>query len=174
MNSAFRHFLFIISCTLLLVACAGEDNTEEQYFNTIIKTEQGHFRGVEIGDSLATVKAVDPDYLVFESEEELEYQIPLVEEDSSFFDINYSFDEFGLFEIQVDIYLSNPDETTLMFERFKTYFNKKYGESMMSAGYTTWLTQSAQKNNVEVSLIDESTDFGYNLLSITFFEQFSD
>lgn len=168
-----RFLALALAGLLFLAGCASEEDTTKVFtlLSHIAGEQGGHFRGATIGDSPQDIVDFELAKPAKTTEEELVYRFEIPETDSGYFEVFYQFDQYGLFEIQVDIYLFDRERTAELFSDFRGYFNELYGESTMDSGYTTWKTLSKRKYEINVSLIDESEDYGYSLLSITFNEE---
>lgn len=159
---------------LLLAGCSSPEPVEVEGFNLLkflVGKEAGHFRGSNIGESMKEVEKREAQTPAKLNEKELKYVIKIPEKDSAYMEVFYQFDQYGLFEIQADVYLFDQELTGQLFAEFRTHFDKLYGKSTMDSGYTSWKTLSKRKYEINISLIDESEDYGYSLLSITFHEE---
>jgi hypothetical protein len=133
----------------------------------IFGADTGLFRGVSLGMTLPQVKALEkgkkPD------EEEVDY----LSYSFGFKDTiqgNYYFNfEEGLDEIGVDIFREKQKECNWLFSRLKNYFSQKYGPARSENQLLIWHVKNQGKEGAEVTLIDESLDYGYGKLTVTIF-----
>jgi len=166
MVNLMKNAVVLFGVIFFLASCGSGDTPT---FDSIIKSEEGHFRGIEIGASLDEVKKSESVKPQDEEEDYLYYDIELGADDS--YAISYSFDEKGLYEIQVDVFFEQPQSAVDLFSKFRTYFGEKYGSSKEEDdGYATWLTTSSVSDEIEISLIDESAGYDYGKISITFYD----
>lgn len=162
-----KNVVAVLCVGFFIASCGGGGGTS--VFDSIIKSKIGHFRGVEIGAALDEVKKSESDKPQDEEDDYLYYDIALNGEDS--YAISYSFDEKGLYEIQVDVFLEKPQAATDLFSEFRTYFGEKYGSvKEEDDGYASWLITSDISEEIEISLIDESEGYDYGKISITFYD----
>jgi hypothetical protein len=124
-------------------------------------SENGVFRGFNLGDSLSFVQKSEPAKAVESDNGYLYYENRIDSSSSEIgtFNVTYNFDETGLNEIQSDIFIKNADNADAIFDKFKSYFDELYGKSETNMGYTVWTVKSSKYNNVRISLSDESADF---------------
>jgi hypothetical protein len=173
------HKTMKFSGSILLIICfciaiAGCKTEKKQVESTPLLAEQimgtsGHFRGHSIGDVLDTVVLSEREFLFKRTRDELNYSIPFSPTDSAHFDIAYVFDQFGLFEIQVDIYPATNQETTQFYADFKKIFESRYGQSIEKTGSAFWDVKEAERQ-IEITLRDESIDYEKPFLSINILE----
>src|SRR5690606_33224496 len=97
--SKVKYTTFILFLFLLL----GCKENKSTYFDAILKSEEGIFRGIEIGNSIEEVKTLEnQEFLVDNMSEYLYYDYKLDMGNS--YTISYDFSENSLYEIQVSIY----------------------------------------------------------------------
>lgn len=151
--------LILILITVTITSCTTKHSP---YFDTILKSEKGTFRGIEIGDNIETVKKTEnlnflvdnmPDYLYFD------YELDM----GNSYTISYDFSENKLYEIEVAAYFDLVDDVNLLFTEFSDYFNTQYGKGKIEDdGYTTWRTKDKKTgNNIEIAMVNDSQDYGY-------------
>jgi hypothetical protein len=80
----------------------------------------------------------------------------------------YSFDE-GLDEIGVDVFREKSKDIDWLFNQLKTYYTKHYGSPKEESGLLIWYVKNQGKEGAEITLSDESGDYGYGKLTLTFF-----
>lgn len=163
--SCFRPIGFF-TLLLFLVSCDRNNKLSEkgEMLEKIILTEEGHFRGITIGDKIDKVKNVEKAALADEDKDYLYYDINLNEND--FYNIAYSFDESGLYEIMVDVNFDNKAEVEELFNSFDKYFTDKYGEGFMEENFTIWKTSSDVSKQIEIAMTNNIEDSGEGYLSI--------
>jgi hypothetical protein len=164
----------ILLMFILFIHLAGCKTEKKQADSTPLLAEQimgnsGHFRGHSIGDILDSVVLSEREFLFKRTRDELNYSIPFSPTDSAHFDVAYVFDQFGLFEIQVDIYPTTDKETARFFNDFKTIFQAKYGQAIEKAGSAFWNVKDGERK-IEITLRDESIDYEKPFLSINILE----
>jgi hypothetical protein len=170
---------FTLLCvSALLVSCGNEaPKTEEEsdIFVMACQPEQeGMFRGVKLGDGFLDVRNEVPEQPVSDADSVLEYHhtIPWKGRDNELV-VYYTFDSFGLFEIQADLFLNDKARTDEAFSSFQMHFDSLYGEHSCTGQLCRWTTFSRSNNVVEVTLSNESFDPEHPFLSINFLEPLS-
>lgn len=155
----------ILTVTFLcfLIACGGNNN---EHYNTILKSEQGDFRGVEIGMSKNQVKKLeDTSFLKDEMPTYLHYDIPINMGNSYTVAYDFSEDE-KLYEIEVSVFFDVIEDAQTLLEDFENTFTKKYGNGSNSDdGFIIWNNKSNGKN-IEIAMKNDSDTYGYLSLVI--------
>lgn len=159
-------YFFLIS---FIVSCSNPESKLSKYGNTleaIIKTDEGVFRGIHLGMSPDSLKLKELEGLIEASDDYFYYEFKI---DSSSYSIAYSFDEKKLSEIQVDIFLKTEEQAADVFNKFKDYFTEKYGAGENENEFFVWITPSGIKGNIKIALADESSDYNYGKLTLSFY-----
>ncbi len=169
---------FVIAPALFTIACNAPATEQKQEFEDpialICLPEKGAaFRGIALGatpaevyDAIGYVPEQSSDTLIIE----------IIEPEKSGFNakVYYSFDGYGLFEIQADIFADDMNQLKESVPLYKTYFTDKFGESACKGNNCRWTTFSKNNNTVEVNLSDESGDAEVPFVSINFLEPLND
>jgi hypothetical protein len=171
---------FLAGCFLLvfvligLASCSSEKEHEETTPSLAaqILGNEGEFRGHKMGDAMDSVASRDREFLFKRTRDELNYSIPFSQTDSTHFDVIYVFDQFGLFEIQVDIYASNDKEIKDLFKEFRELLVAKYGAPIEKPESAFWKAKTGD-HNIEITLRDESADYNKPFLSLNILEPYS-
>lgn len=156
---------FIISCGTL-----SQKSELSEYGNVleaIIKKKQGTFRGINLGISLDSLKLNETEGLNDASDDYLYYEFKI--DSSTSYSVAYSFDEKKLNEIQVDIFLTTEEQASIVYTHFKDFFTKKYGTGENDNGFLSWSTSIESGGNVKIALADESSDYNYGKLTLSFY-----
>lgn len=154
-----------------MISCE-EEKPEPQTVEDIIQSiESGDFRGIEIGDDITKVMTREQKNIVYTMPDELTCRIPLDLKDSTFFEINYNFNDEGLYIIDLVVFPNDTFSTKQLFSEFKSHYDTRFGVADSTEGFTTWYTSSARGTDVEISMIDESRERGRPYLSISFYEE---
>ncbi len=125
-------------------------------FENIMRSDAGVFRGFSLGDKPDSIQAKESGKPVETDDGYLYYEYKLAK---GSYNITYNFDERGLSEVQSDIFITNPEETDGVFNKFKTYFDEHYGASQTDMGYIIWSVKSEKFGEVKINLRDESAAF---------------
>ena len=144
----------------LLFAC---NQNKSPFYDEILKSEEGQFRGIEIGVTVDAIKALEnnqflkdqmPDYLHYD------YEMSM----GNTYTVTYDFSENNeLYEIEVAIFLDTIEDAGILFSNFSDHFNRKYSVGRNEDdGYITWHTNSSISNDrVAISMINDSEAYGY-------------
>lgn len=154
----------ILICTLIvaITSCSNKPSETADLKTVpsiVMGSNEGLFRGFNLGDSLTVVRAketqapleVDSGYLYYE------YELP---DSLGSFNITYNFDEKGLYEIQTNVFVTSASNTESILSSLRDSFDKFYGDSNQSdMGYSIWSVKSSKFGEVKINLSDESGDF---------------
>ncbi len=169
-----RCVLFLVSI-LILASCATKKEQEptakvEDYdavMKKIIRTDEGLFRGTNLGMPLDKVKSIEKDEKPVEEEDNyLSYDFAF--KDTLQGNYYYSF-ENGLDEIGVDVYREKSKDCSWLLAELTTYFTKRYGAPASEEKLLIWHVQNQGKEGAQITLGDESADYGYGKLTLTLF-----
>jgi hypothetical protein len=133
----------------------------------IIRSDSGVFRQVNLNMSLAAVKALEKNLKPDEEEDNyLAYSFAF--SDTLVGNYYYDFDE-GLDEVGIDIFREKSTDCDWLFASFKNYYTKRYGIPHEENNMLIWSVPNQGKEGAEITLQDESRDYGYGKLTITIF-----
>lgn len=88
--------------------------------------------------------------------------------------VYYSFDSYGLFEIQFDILPQSAADAELVFRALRNKLTMIYGRPDQDGIALRFSTFSPSNNVVEITLSDESMDSGEPFISLNFLEPLDD
>ena len=152
-----QHIVFVF--VILFLACTPKKN---QYFDTLLKSDSGLFRGIEIGCSIPDVKQTENiEFLVDDMPDYLYYDYKLDMGNS--YTISYDFSENKLYEIELAAYFDQIEDANQIFRDFSNHFNKIHGKGKIEVdGYTSWRTKSeATGSKIEIAMVNDSQEYGY-------------
>lgn len=157
--------LFFIFFLVLTSSCSDNLSKYGDLFAQFMLTEEGLFRGLELGYSYDKVSQIeeiapeksDSDFMLFSG----------VIGKSGVYSIRYGFEEAKLFEILVDAEFSDIEEGLKLLKGFRDYFNDRYGLYIKDGGYLVWKGNSKDNPDSVIEMTDESefSDFGQLFLS---------
>lgn len=147
------HHLLSVFVFILLFSCSSEEN----YFEDFVGTNQGIFRGSEMGDSAEKVKKLEkltPDNE--EGEEYLHYHYEW--KDNQQYTLEYSFDDEGLYEIEATAYITCHEAVGDLYNQLKTHYTKKYGipKHDDDSGVTVWSVASGNSQKTDITIVEDS------------------
>lgn len=162
-------------------ACASEQPNEEEIviveeFDSVFREDTtGLIRGSAMGDLPEDVvkredgtPVVNSDTLV---EYDYSYNLTTGNTDTRLY---YAFDEFGLFEVQIDLYPETEDEAEALRLEIEKELTTNYGKSKELGSLKRWTTFSRSNSLVEITLSDESGDVGKPFISLNYLEPLPD
>ncbi|MEX1188369.1 MAG: hypothetical protein WED33_03865 [Bacteroidia bacterium] len=160
-----------VSVTLLFMlliavsSCSDSLGKHGDLFSQFMLTEEGLFRGVELGDPYEKVTSAEKELPIKSDKTFLLFSGALGK--SGVYSIRYGFEEGNLFEILVDAEFSDVNEGIDLLNGFRSYFNERYGLYIKDGGYLVWKGNSKDNPDSVIEMIDESefTDFGQFTLS---------
>lgn len=154
---------------------ACDDSTEHEDSSGIDRILESpdaqNILGTAIGDELNYVVTQMEPHIVSKMPDEITARIPLDIKDSTYYEIDYAFNNDKMYSLDLDIYPKNEADCKLLFEDFKQYYNKSYGKGQETDGYMVWYTKSRLGVDVEISMMDESQSHKKPYLAITFFQE---
>ena len=151
-------YLLVLSVIVLFSACTKE---KTPYFEAILKSEKGLFRGVEMSTTMEEVKSLEDEAFLVDDMGDYLYYDFIVDTVNSF-TVSYDFYENLLYEIEMAAFFKSVDDAKDLFNNFEDYFDHKYGKGKLAEdGYTSWMTKSVKTGNkIEIAMIDESNNYG--------------
>jgi hypothetical protein len=161
---------------LLLAGCTSQPETDKKLISTfpgtiakIVDNDEGLLHGISLGMPVEEVKkkSLPGDSLSSASDNYLFYEAML----DSLAEYTYEceFDEKGLRALTLMIYRKGETQADALFADFKNYFTKKYGQPEdMGFGYI-W-NAPAGKRPARITLKDESTEYLYGVISVSFYD----
>lgn len=169
-------FLFRASlCMCILAACTSGEKESENYADIIVLSDSGgQFRGISIRDTQDEVRAKETLNLVKDSVGELKYAAPIGAEQEANLTVYYTFDQYGLFEIQADLVSEDTALISNVEADLRKRYSEKYGQPENTFSGYSWTTTSPVNSLVEVRLSTERNSKGHPYLSINFFEPLED
>jgi len=159
---------------LVFYSCGTNTNNNDypQGLIDVLDTNHpGDIHGTSIGDDIEYVMKKMKPHIVSEMPDELTARIPLSIKDSTFYDINYDFKNGELYSIDLDIFPKDFSDCNLLYNEFKKYYNRVYGEGIEDEGYIVWYTETKSGDDIEISLIDESYSNYKPYLAVTFYQE---
>lgn len=156
----------ILIILLVFISCSSQDKNE--HYQSILKIEEGHFRGVNIGMTLKQVRSIEVDsFLVDKMDDYLYYEYDISIGNS--YTVSYDFSPKNtLYEIEVTTYLDEVIHADLLFDEFHQYFSSIYNNSKIAKdGYITWKIQNKNaEKNIEIAMINQSETYGIIIIKI--------
>ncbi len=162
------------------VSCQSDKPTEQKEKKDSIDSvfqlaDDALFRGSNIGDNPDQVRKNEKSIVVIDTDSLLHYQSTYTfESGASDVEMYYTFDEFGLFEIQVDFYPNNSEAPAKLISKIKDILTTRFGNPKELGTAKRWTTYSASNNLVEITLSDESADAEVPFVSLNFLEPLPD
>lgn len=159
MKNVFQKTIVLL-CSCFLFAC---NNNKSPFYDDILKSKEGHFRGAQIGATIEQTKPLEnKDFLIDEMPDYLHYDYEISMGNT--YTVTYDFSSDNeLYEIEVAIFLDVIEDADLLYKNFSDHFNRKYSVGKKEAdGYMSWSTTSSiSKSNTAISMINDSRSYGF-------------
>ncbi len=160
----------------LMAACNPETIQKRDFATEVLRSEKGRkIRGIELGKTMEAARQLETAELVSSSDSSLVFR-----EDVSYrgrkveLELHYNFDQYGLFEVQIDVFPASMSDAEKCFLALKRKLTLMYGSPKPMGQGWRYTTFSLTNNIVEVSLHNESRDAGKPFVSINFLEPLDD
>lgn len=167
---------FLLFICIFFSACSTAPEPNKQIVSQfsgvlpqVMQNDEGLFHGISLGMTTEEVKThVSPsDSLGTEQKNYLEYEGKISAQ--KIYDYDCNFDEKGLKDITLDIYLKDEKNADSLYTDFKNYFSKRYGAPGESDGRTIWIT--AEGKRPAKIILQEEEDYQYGKLTVSFFDK---
>lgn len=167
--------LIVLAC---LTACSPPISDKRDFASAMLNSDSGrNVRGFQMGDTPEEVKLSEDFDVDFESDSLLVYEgvVPYDGRDVNV-TVYYSFDDFGLFEIQFDIYPRSMDDASSVFLALKGKLTLIYGRPLSLKAGNGWRFNTFSPSNsiIDIVLTDESKESGTPFISLNFMEALED
>lgn len=155
---------------LLSLLCCNHADKETSTEKILRHSAGGDFRGVNIGDDRDDVIKAENGSTVYSMPDELVYRIGDDNEDSTWYEISYNFNQQGLYDISMDIFPRTDSGLSELKNEFISYYINKYGDCKYNEGYCQWRTMTANGHIVSITLTDTITESPRPCLRVIFNE----
>jgi hypothetical protein len=158
-----------LSLLLLLASAASCRNNLDQYgeiFQTVMKSEDGVFRGLNINDNRQQVESEENKAADAFTDNMLLYEIALNE--TATLTVRYGFENGKLFEIGADIEFEKQEDGIALIEGFKKYYTAKLGAAQSAAGFVTW-KGNVDGQDIRIEMSDEAELSSFNAWSLSIY-----
>jgi hypothetical protein len=158
----------IFSLLFLLATFSSCRSKLDQYgevFQTVMKSDDGVFRGININDRKSQVEAIEEKAPDAFTENMLLYELSINETAS--LTIRYGFENNQLYEIGAEADFAVQEDGLSLINAFKQFYATKFGGSQSGAGFITWVGKvDGQSIRIEMTDEAELSSFGGWSLSI--------
>lgn len=129
------------------------------------------FRGHQMGDTAQSIRQNEINAPIVDTDSLLQYHYFYnLESDSTEIDFYYTIDSYGLFEIQADLHPRTQEGAKKILAKITETLNKKYGDYREVGLVHRWTTNSPSNELIEITLSNESEDYGEPFVSLNFLE----
>lgn len=133
------------------------------------------FRGSNISDKPSQVRTKETAVPTADSDSLIEYDYSFqLKSGTTEMHVFYTFDEFGLFEIQVDFYPESDEKAKDLVPKLEEQLTTRFGEPKEIGLSKRWTTFSVSNNIIEITLSNESTDAENAFISLNYLEPLPD
>jgi hypothetical protein len=164
----FSKYLLLVFVSLMLFSCRQKPKIEDygnNFLQEIIVTEEGHFRGMSIGDDIEKVRSGETAELIENERNYLFYSQKI--NDADYYNVAYYFDKSGLFDINFTSNFASKQNADALFIDLKDYFEKLYGDPKSEQDYLVWRTKSDVSNNIEIAMIAHQDTLQGGFINLT-------
>lgn len=161
----------LVLLMIFFSSCRTKDVSEYgDLLKPVMITDEGHLRGVSIGDDIEKVKNTEQAKLVEEESDYLYYDQQLNEDD--FLNVAYYFDHTGLYEIMLDVTFEQELKANELFTSLHNFYTERHGNPKIEEGYYIWKTTSEVSTHIEIALKNTSpgNEKGFVTLIISNFD----
>jgi hypothetical protein len=158
-----------LSLFLLLASLASCRNKLDQYgevFQTVMKSEEGVFRGININDSRDRIESEENISADAFTDNMLLYEIAINE--TATLTVRYGFESGKLFEIGADAEFEKQEDGIALITAFKQYYTTKLGSAQTAAGFVTW-KGVVDGQDIRIEMTDESELSSFNAWSLSIY-----
>ena len=169
-----KRFLLAFSvASLLLTSCSNEQPEQQQslphgpVLNAIVQNTDSIFHGYYLGMNVKEAKARkgNNDSLSMEEPVYLLYEGKITNQKE--YTLECQFDEQGLFQMTLDVYLKDENNADSLFNDFTRYFTTKYGKAEFSGDVFTWEVPGKRPGRIEMR---QEFDYGHGKLAVYIFD----
>lgn len=172
----FSLLVFLIA----LVSCQNDAPPVQQVetvgIDAIFGTdEDALFRGSDISDPPNEIRTQEKAEPTVDSDSLIEYDYTYqLKSGATEMHLFYTFDEFGLFEIQVDLYPEDEEKAKTLIPLIEKQLTTRFGEPKQMGLSKRWTTFSVSNNIIEITLSNESLDAENAFISLNYLEPLPD
>ncbi len=159
--SLFKKYCSVILIVAVALFSSCDGNNKSEYYPIILKTEEGHLRGVKIGDNIESVQSSENEsFLKDKMQDYLHYDYTI--DMGNTYTVTYDFSEDNkLYEIELAAFFDLIEDAGFLYEDFNQHFTRKYGKGRIADdGFIIWKIENA-KSNIEIAMINDSESYGY-------------
>jgi hypothetical protein len=167
--------LLLLSGIICIFSCGNQHiaNDKPKYNPAMyfIRDSIGLFREAEMGDEPDVIlRLEDSSSLRYDDKNHLIYSYDIDKNRS--YSMVYTFRKNKLREMCFDAILQDTSEADGLLNAFSDYYTARYGKYSEVMGFRVWsFTDTSQSNCIFIELNDESLEFGYPKLNLTFYSK---
>ncbi len=174
-TSKFYNFLlFFILLLIVGSACTEQPHVDvkkstlDDFFGT---DSLALFRGHQMGDTAQNIRQSEDLSPIVDTDSLLQYHYFYnLESDSTDIDLYYTIDSYGLFEIQADLHPKSEGGAENIMAKITEILNERYGDYKEAGIVRRWTTNNKSNELIEITLSNESEDYGSPFVSLNFLE----
>ena len=149
--------------TTAVVAIPAETPISEQLIPLGL-TQQGHWRGISLGDSITKVKATEKAQLFENEPNHLGYTVEFPSLESMDV-LYYQNGKQVVSTIGIDLYLNTQQSVDKYIKGLTDYFTSRYGKSTLEQKTQVWTGQKQEK--ISLKNVSKGKDFGVQIKIMT-------
>ncbi len=168
--------LLVLPVCIFFAACSSSPEPKKDIVNQfhgllpkVIQNDEGLFHGINLGMNLDEVKANVAEGDSMSKIDEKKYLFEGKLAPNKEYGYECDFDEKGLNDITLDIYLKDEKNADSLYLDFSNYFSKRYGMPTYQDGVTNWVSNEGIRP--AKIILEKEEDYLYGKLTITFFDK---
>ncbi|MCZ4407747.1 hypothetical protein O3Q51_02935 [Cryomorphaceae bacterium 1068] len=167
---------FSLSIALFFLAsCAQVEENMEKNSEEVLIESSGFFRGYKMGWTTDSLQANEKWNPVVSNDSTIEYKEEVVIMDDTVILQSYlAFDAYGLFEVQVDVFIDDDTLSDDIIDQWSTILSRPFGEAENLLSSKRWTTFSKSNNTVEITLSQERNRENRKFISLNYLEPLDD
>jgi len=165
----------ILFLPLFFLACAEEIPKEKSYPEDLLIDSNGLFRNYELGVSPDSIKVIEGWTPAISNDSTLQFHETIhFGGDTVLIDVYLAFDAFGLFEVQVDLFVPSDSLSEVAMDHWSETLTSSFGDYDKILFSRQWTTFSEANNVVEITLSQERNDENQPFVSLNYLEPLDD
>jgi hypothetical protein len=153
-----------------LASCAASTPDEGEVESIMQLNHGGDFRGNAMGDGVHQVLTREASNIIYNMPDEITCRIPMDIADSTFYEVDYNFDEGELNHIRLNLYPQTDEDLERLKLEFTSFYDHIYQKDE-KASNGNWTTRSSRGKDVHIRMMLNPSGLPQPSLSFTFREE---
>lgn len=161
---------------LICASCSNPSSTEEERAPDNWADKLGFTSEVDVylqamGQSAGNLGEPFSDLKMKANADKAQVSIPFSPADSSYYNLELVWVNDEVASINIDVFSKDYSQTAAIFSDLKSYYQRQYGAGGEAEDYAVWYSTSEAGKDVEISLLDESENYGKPYIAIIYFQE---